>query len=222
MQASIAPERPAYVVFETRPLEDRTGASEGRLAYRDVDYAIITPMGSKDRLERVVSEWFTNLEAQVRAQRFDPSWLAGYKEAYKAWKEDREAPVSGTSLRDWPVLSPGQIKSLMDLRLRTVEDLAGANEETLSRIGMGARTLQQKAQNWLTMARESAPVEEITNLRQQNKDLTGQVQSLVQQIRDLQGIVNQLRPIGRGQETQAAADDDEEMTPLEKTLGSKL
>jgi predicted RecB family nuclease len=51
---------------------------------------------------------------------------------------------------------PAQIKTLLDINVRTVEELAAANEETLNRVGMGGRALKQKAIIWLESSKRSA------------------------------------------------------------------
>lgn len=145
--------RPPYVTFEVKAVEDRQGSIDaGHYVSKDVDFAFVTPQGSKDRIERVVSDWFENLELQVQSERFPRAWLNAYKDSYKAWKEGREIPLNGTAILTWPVLSPSQAKALVDAGIRTVEDLAEANEEGLSRVGMGARALKDKAIAWVKQA----------------------------------------------------------------------
>lgn len=139
--------RPPYVTFERKAVERKN--ADGSKRFDDVDFAYITPMGSKDRYERQVDEWFVQTESMVDQGRFERRWLDGFKTAYAAFKNDQEIPVDGTDLKLWPVLSPAQFKTLKNLRLRTVEDLAAANEEVLSRIGMGSRALKAQAQAWL-------------------------------------------------------------------------
>lgn len=155
----IMKERPPYVVFETRPEEDRQASIEaGCYKAKDVDYALITPAGSKDRVERVVGDWFEYLTVQVDQGRFPAEWLDGFKHKYKLWKEGQELPVNGTPIKTWAALSPSQAKTLLDLHVLTLEDLAAANEELLSRIGMGARALQAQARDWLASAKDIGAV----------------------------------------------------------------
>ena len=142
--------RPPYVSFEQKAEEDRSNYLEGAPPkFKDVDFAYITPIGSKERVERKVSEWFPQLRDQVRQGRFEQQWLSAYEAAYEAWKKDQEPPVNGTSIKSWPVLTVGQVKTLTNLRILAVEDLANANEETISRIGMGGRGLKLQAIEWL-------------------------------------------------------------------------
>lgn len=159
--------RPPYVQFELRPVEDRAASqAAGHYVAKDVAYAIVTPAGSRDRHEKIAEEWLENMADQVRQERLPAEWLAHYRALYKAWKEGREAPENGTSIRNWPVASPAQIETLLNLRIRTVEDLATCNEEAIARMGMGGRALKQKAIDWLAAASSNGKdVEAITALR---------------------------------------------------------
>lgn len=148
-------DRPPFVNFEVRAEEDRTASIEqGHFVAVDVDYALITPAGSRDCVERKVSEWFTYLEEQVKGNRFPSAWLDGFKHKYKHWKETQELPVEGTPIKTWNALSPAQCKMLLDLNIRTVEDLAAGNEELISRMGMGGRQLRERAVTWLSTAKD--------------------------------------------------------------------
>lgn len=176
----IADAKAPWVVFETRAEEDRDASiQQGRFVARDVDYAIITPHGSKDRVERVVKEWFDYLEREAAQNRFDANWLAAYKRAYASWKEGREIPTEGTPIINWPLLSPSQARMLQDLHVLTVEVLAGANEELVRRLGMGGRNLVQKAKDYLAQATPGKAAEETAALR-------SQVESQEHTIKDLQ------------------------------------
>ena len=163
----IAEARPPYVMFETRAIEDRAATIEaGYYKTQDVDFAVITPQGSKDRVERNVKDWFEQLTQQVQEQRFRQEWLSAFRANYTAWKEGREMPVIGTSVMNWPVLSPSQVKQMLDAKIRTVEDLAVANEESLARLGMGGRNLKEKAVSWLNSATNHGKVaEEVASLK---------------------------------------------------------
>ncbi|UOF77815.1 p50 [Bacteriophage sp.] len=184
-------DRPAYVMFEVRPVEDRQASIDaGHYVAKDVDYAIITPAGSKDRIERIVDEWFPQMEEAVRGERFPVEWLRKYRENYNAWKSGQEIPLSGTHVRAWPVASPAQVQALLNLRLLTVEDLAVANEETLNRLGMGFRALRDKAVNWLASSKDTGQnTEKISALEvlvkeqaEQNARLQEQVNELMQKL----------------------------------------
>ena len=179
-------DRPAYVAFERRAVEDRAASIEtGIYSTKDVDFALITPAGSKDRTERVVSEWLENLKQQSSEGRIPVEWHRAYKEAYAAWKEDRALPETGHPIVNWAVASPAQQKSLLDLHVRTVEDLASANEETLGRLGMGGRALKQRAVDFLASSTPGKLSGDLEVLRQENEALKLRNASLEDQVRAL-------------------------------------
>lgn len=176
--------RPPYVRFVMHDVEDRAASLEtGHYVGREVPFAHITPQGSKDIIERNAKEWLEDLQRQADAQRFPAAWLDQFRTAYHAWLKDEDPPLNGVPLRNWPVISPGQYKSLRDLRVLTVEDLAAANEETISRMGMGARALKAKAVEWLASAKGTGvAVEEVSALRIANQQLTETVERMSKQM----------------------------------------
>ena len=164
--------RPPYVTFELRPEEDRAQTIEtGSYVAVDVAYAIITPQGSKDRIERKVSEWFPQLDQQVAEGRIPPEWVRNFKEGYKGWLAGNEVPEHGHPVKNWPAASPAQVKTLITAGLRTVEDVAAANEEAIMRLGMGGRALKQRAEEWLRTASSGRKAEEFAALRVKNEAL---------------------------------------------------
>lgn len=185
----IKEDRPSYVRFEVRALEDRAlSIQNGHYTTVDKDFAVITPHGTADEIPRVVSDWFTYLDQQIREERIPVKFVEYYKDAYAHWKKGEEMPLQGTPIKDWPPLSPAQRTNLLMARVYTVEDLAAANEATLGMIGMGARELKQKAENWLTSASSVGKMtEEISSLQISNKRLEGTVKRQEKLIDNLRG-----------------------------------
>lgn len=165
--------KPAYVQFEYRTDEDREASIEaGHYVGKDVIYAIVTPAGTRDRLEKVAEDWIKSVEEGVNQERIPSFWLTAYKQKLEDFKNSRETPEDGFPVMDWPVVSPKQVKMLLDINVRTVEDLAAANEETVTRIGMGGRALKQKAIDWLANASGPGKISaELDKLRVQNEEL---------------------------------------------------
>lgn len=192
MQAAEA--RPPFVSFEAKAMEDRAKTIEsGYYQTKDVDYALITPQGSKDRIEREVSDWLANLRQQVVEGRFPSDWCRHFEESYKAWKSGQELPLDGTPIRTWPALSPSQVKQILEIGLRTVEDLAASNEETIMRLGMGGRALKDRALSWLSAASTTGKAaEELAASRAALSDMKARNESLEKQVKDLAAQVAKL------------------------------
>jgi hypothetical protein len=180
--------RPPYVMFEVRAIEDRNASIEaGHYVARDVDFALITPQGSKDQIELIVHEWFQMLEQEVRSDRFPLEWLSSYKSAYKHWKEGQEIPLEGFPIVNWPVLSPAQVQIFLGIGIRTIEDVAVMNEEAIQHIGMGGRNLKQRAEEWLKTAgsEQSRNSEKLVALQQENEQLKENIKQIQVEFQNL-------------------------------------
>lgn len=151
--------RPAYVRFEKVPTEDRAASIQaGRTVMKDVDYVVITAVGTKDEVPRECSSWLPYIKQQVQEGRLPAAHYEHYVRSYEAWKKNEELPVDGTPLKVWPVITPAQLKNCLAANVRTVEDLAAINAEATQRIGMGAQELKLKAVTWLKASKDVGAV----------------------------------------------------------------
>lgn len=166
-------DRPAYVRFERRAIEDRTAQSiGGRWPRRDVDFALVTPPYSRDVFEAVAEEWLAQMDRDAQAGRLPQEWAERYRQQYERWKAGEELPPNGEPIKGWGVISPAQQANLIGLNIRTVEDLAAVNDEGKRRIGMGAQELQDKAKAWLSQMKDKGPLTlENASLRAENVTL---------------------------------------------------
>lgn len=175
-------ERPAYVRFEKRAEEDRDATIKaGHFVGRDVDFVLITPPGSKDEVVKKVADWLPQLRVNVKDNRMPGELADRYLKAYEHWARGEEIPPTGTPIKGWPVLSPSQQKTCIEgANIRTVEDLAQANGEAISRLGMGGYELKQKAEAWLKASSS------IGTVVQENVALRIKVDTLESQIKALE------------------------------------
>jgi hypothetical protein len=180
-------ERPAYVRFERRPIEDKEASlREGRYVAKDVDFALITPPYSKDCVEQKVSRWLEDLDRGLRDGRIPKQWVDLWKDGFNKWKNGQEVPLHGTPILGWGVISPAQQKMLIAINCLTVEDLAQVNDEGMKRIGMGGLELRNKAKAWLASMRDHGSVTvELASLKSENSVLKGSVESLSRQVENL-------------------------------------
>lgn len=180
--------KPPYVKFELRAVEDREATIEaGHYVGKDVVFAIVVPAGTRDKIEREATDWLLNIEEGVKQERIPAFWYDTYKRALDDFKANRETPEEGTAILDWPTASPSVAKMLIDINVRTVEQLADANEETVQRIGMGGRALKEKAQIWLDSSKDKGKLtEEVSQLRVQNEELLARDKEREAQFKSMQ------------------------------------
>lgn len=187
-------EKPPFVRFTIRQQEDRESSiTNGYYTTKDVHFALITPRGSKDCIEVRLDDYLRNMQDSVRQGRFKQTWLDEIRASYEAWKKGEEIPENGFPLKNWPLLSPAQLTNLLAINVRTVEELAQANEETVTRLGMGGRALSHKAREWLNAQGDSGKAaEQITKLtveltaaKERSALLEKQVLELAEQVKQL-------------------------------------
>ena len=178
-------DRAAYVRFERIAVKDNEASlKDGFYKSKDQDMIYVTPPYSKDEYTSKVDVFFQKKEGDVRSGRIPQKHLELWKEAYAHWRKGQEPPLDGTDVRNWAVISPAQAKNMISAGCRTIEDLAQANDEALRRIGMGGNDLKNKAKAWLQAAKDHGPLtEEISQLKNQNKQLQGTIDSLQEQIK---------------------------------------
>lgn len=197
MATEMMKERPAYVRFEKRPLEDRTASlAAGHYVAKDVVYALVTPPGSKEVMVLEVEPWLARLDREAAEGRIPDQFVDSYRRAYEKYKKGEEVPLSGTPIKGWQPLSPAQQLNLIAMNIHTVEDLAGLNEEGKARFGMGIVALQTQARNWIEAANSiGGVVARLTALEQDHKDQKEQNTRQRELIEKLQARIKELERV---------------------------
>mgnify|MGYP003636670147 FL=1 len=173
-----------YVEFELRPEEDREASiDQGMPVFKDVEFAMITMPGGGLVVDKPINEALLHEWKNGDNRRKPPSPFA-YR-AYEAWKEGREAPVNGTDLKNWPGVTPAQLKTCQNATVRTIEDLAAANADTIRKLGMGGVAMMEKAKAYLASANQNKTSEEVSALMVKLDALSDTVKRKDEQISDL-------------------------------------
>ena len=173
-----------YVEFELRPEEDREESiAQGMPVFKDVEFAMITMPGGGLVVDKPINEALLYEWKNGDNRRKPPSPFA-YR-AYEAWKEGREAPVNGTDLKNWPGVTPAQLKTCQNATVRTIEDLAEANADTIRKLGMGGVAMMEKAKAYLAAANQNKTSEEVSALMVKLEALSDTVKRKDEQISDL-------------------------------------
>lgn len=186
MAITLIDQRPPFVRFEGRSVEDRDATlAMGRMMMKNEDWALIHAIGSRDVVERQVDEWFATLRSQVQRGQYPAEWLAAFEKKYAEHKSGQEPSVDGTHVREWAAIDRATAQNLISASILTVEDVAAMNEQAMKLVGMNARTLKQKAQDWLKMADKRKGAAELELLRGENANLKTRLESLEAQIAKL-------------------------------------
>ena len=179
-------DRPAYVKFEVRPVENKAAsAREGRYVAKDVEFVLLTPPYSKDVLIFEVETWFSNMKQDVNNGRLPQEWADNYRKQYEFWKQGLEPPLDGTPIRGWALASPAQQEALIRMNVRTVEDLAGMNDDGIRRFGMGGVEMRNKARAWLTQSEVGKGAARMAELESENERLRRDIADLREAVASL-------------------------------------
>ena len=185
-----------YIEFELRPSEDREATIKaGHPVFKDVEFAVITMPGGGLVVDKVVDDALLD-EWQRGSGRKPPSPFA--VRAYEAWKQDLEIPVNGTDLKNWPGVTPAQLKTCQMATVRTIEDLANCNADTLRKLGMGGVALKNKAEAYLASAEGNKGSEEIAAMKIEVEALKEAVKAKDEQIDKLMDQLTDPAPKKRG------------------------
>lgn len=197
--------RPPYVTFETRAVEDRNATiAAGHWVGKDVDFIILIPHASdgKQRVEEVYAEWLAKIKraprhaiydagptaAPMSESRFPDEWLDKIERAYRAFKDNQELPADGFPIAHWEAVGPAQRKMLLDRHIRTVEELADYSDEGLLSMGHGGVHLRNLAKRFLEARdKEGAGqmAQQIVALTQRNLEQEQTISQLAKRLDEL-------------------------------------
>ena len=91
---------------------------------------------------------------------------------YKAWKDGRQMPESGTPLSAWPGVGESEIFELNRVGIKSVEDLANSGDAALDKIPLPSpREMRKQAKMFLEGMNAASAAAMIANLQAQIEEL---------------------------------------------------
>ena len=118
-------------------------------------------------VKKGVTNGATTEDKVSRVQKHDPAIWAVLQPYYEAWKRGQDAPVTGIPLDAAPFATREMCKVLAGVHIRSVEDLANAEDAALSKLNIpGVRALREKARAYLdAQANVAGVAAELAQLR---------------------------------------------------------
>jgi hypothetical protein len=155
------------VKFEKREVQDMVKTlEENRPIFKEVVFIkIAVPGDALTEIDRPMYDSDKN--------RFPIQWASFLN------RQGEEQNYSGTSLKEWPLITKSQAEELRGLKFHTVESIAMSTDQAIQKIGMLAGmspySFREKAQSFLKMAKEGADVNareaELNALKEENAKL---------------------------------------------------
>lgn len=114
------------------------------------------------------------------------------REALEDFKKNGSSEVSGTAIKEWPLVNAAEAENLRVVGIESVEQLAEVPDTELKDMGI-SKTLRQKAREYLEHAanagasanKAAALAEENANLKAENADLKKEIALLAEQVKKL-------------------------------------
>lgn len=143
---------------------------------RLMTFILITPHGHKgDPMEFFADEYIARKGQEVKAGRYDPSWVKEFKEGLAAYREGKEIPRHGTPLITWERILKTRRERLVE-RFPTVEDLAAVPDSSLGDIGLDGRVIRDMAKGDIQAKKDLSPV--VKELADANETIRRQQEQL--------------------------------------------
>jgi hypothetical protein len=185
---------PPFVKFEWRAEEDREQTlATGGYASRDVPFAVIIPSGgtANSQVEKNANDWIAQLKAR------NDQFAEFFETMFDKWKKGNSLDmVDGEPLRTWTGINPGQLETCSKMGVFSIEALAQATETQLQALGMGARTLRDKARNWLQQKNDGGKIlEKLSALEVKLNGMETELKSKDEVIKELRGQLSQKEPV---------------------------
>ncbi len=112
-----------------------------------------------------------------------------YSREWDLYQRGLEQVAEGTPLREWPVMTHGEIVRLNSYGVHTIEAMVALSDAGLQQIGPGTRQLQLRAKAFLE---EDAPKAAMANLRVQNDELRAEKERFTNENLRLQARIVEL------------------------------
>ena len=141
----------------------------GRPMFKDVIYVDIKVAGSRNG-------------GACRPAR--PDDIARFQPHYDAFKNRTEAPTEGTPLAEWALVTRSTVEELAYQNVKTVEQLSTMSDTHVAKM-LGLSSLKAKAIKWLESAGETARLNQLEALENDNKSKDERINKLEKMVADL-------------------------------------
>jgi hypothetical protein len=158
--------------IKARPDSEKT-LSEGRPVFKDVEYIDIKIPGNR------------NAGACRPATEDDKKRFPAHYRAFKDRVND--APMEGTPLTEWSLMSRSMAEELSFCHVKTVEQLATMADAQASRF-MGLMPLRERAKLWLENSKKEKPMWEMDQKIRAQREEIEELKTAVTRLLDAQGV----------------------------------
>lgn len=168
-------------------VDSEKSAEAGYEVPRMMAFIQVTPHGHKgDPMEFFAEDFIARKAEEAKAGRFDPRWVAEFREGFLEWRKGNELPRSGTPLMTWERILKTRREQLAS-QFPTLEDLAACPDSGLGLIGLDGRVLRDMAAAELQAKKDLAPVvKELADTKEENRRLAERLTAVTHRLEVLE------------------------------------
>lgn len=135
---------------------------------------------------KVIHPWLEKLKFQLNANQISERYYRACFDAFENFKNKQNLPKDGYPLINWKGIDPAMRDKLLGMGINTIELVASMTEEAMTYVGMGSRSIKQKAEAFLLQnnAPEQAAIE-MTLIKQQNEQMAEQLSAMQSKLAEL-------------------------------------
>jgi hypothetical protein len=173
------PDSVMHVKFYMKSVQDSyQSTQQGRPIYKEIPYIqIMTPGNALNIIDTPARE--------EHKYRFPRHWAIFQN------SQTTDEQIVGTPIDTWPMVTRAQAEDMKGMKFYTVEQIAGASDEQIQRLGMNGQMMRQKAKAYLERANESA----IANIRSEEiKQRDEKIAALENMVKMLADKIEQKTP----------------------------
>lgn len=201
--------RPPLFTYFLKPVEDRQATidlNDGSVKMKDEEWVRVQQPGARDETEFPALQWINQMETESRysEKRMPSRWVQLFKDEYRKWKAGEAMTVDGTSIKHATFLSPAEIANLLRIGVQSIEDGAAMNDEATRRYGLGGVPVKQKCQDWMKSRDSNKAAQEISQLRDQNQALEGQLKAQQEALDEMRAQLAVLNVAAKNQQAKRA------------------
>jgi hypothetical protein len=152
-----------HVSFYYKAVQNIAKSVDGVPFFEDIEYVIIESPGGKQTVNRKVK----------------PEDKERFPNHYKAFLANRETPVTGMPIEEFPGITASEVEAFKYAKIYTVEQLASLPDGQLGVLGMDGRKKRQRAHDYIEAAKGNAPIQA---LRDENEKLRADLSMMKEQM----------------------------------------
>ena len=167
-------------------IDPEATAREGYEVPRLVTFIEILPHGQRDPISFEAIPWLANKSREAADGRYNPQWVATFKNGYDEYLKGNEIPATGSPLILWERILKTRREALKG-QFPTVEDLAACPDSNLGLIGLDGRYLRDIARADVQARKSMEPIVlELAATNEENRQLKERMDTLVRRLEALE------------------------------------